>query len=116
MDKLPERCTQCRNQCPADALQCGRGKAYFEMLKNGETPQPEKVLESDNPLVSLLARCGRAAAHKSERMRAHGKDDAELLRSLSPEEQTQLQALLTKLDTAWQERKYHGQHGGPHTH
>lgn len=116
--QLPERCTQCHNQCPADQLRCGRGKAYFEALKNGKTPQTRQETESDHPLIQLLTRCGQAAAHKSERMRAHGKDDAEILHPLSQEEQAQLQNLLTKLDTVWREehRKHHERHGGMHFH
>lgn len=115
---LPEHCNQCHNQCPAGQLRCGRGKAYFEALKNGETPQVWEKTESDTPLVRLLDRCGHAASHKSERMRAHGKDDSEMFHALSPEEQAQLYSLLAKLDTAWQAEhsKHHGSHGGSHTH
>lgn len=29
-------CNQCPNQCPADALKCGRGRHYFEQLENPE--------------------------------------------------------------------------------
>lgn len=74
--------------------------------------------ESDTPLVRLLGRCGHAASHKSERMRAHGKDDFEMFHPLSPEEQAQLQNLLTKLDAAWQEEhsKHHGSHEGHQKH
>lgn len=116
--QLPEHCNQCHNQCPADQLRCGRGKAYFEAIKNGETPQVRKEPESDTPLVRLLSRCGQAASHKSERMRAHGKDDSEMFHPLSQDEQAQLQNLLTKLETTWQEehRKHHGSHGGSHAH
>lgn len=31
-----KNCNQCPNQCPADALRCGRGRAYFARLENGE--------------------------------------------------------------------------------
>lgn len=27
-------CNQCPNQCPKDALKCGRGRRYFEQLEN----------------------------------------------------------------------------------
>lgn len=27
-------CNQCPNHCPADALQCGKGRHYFEQLEN----------------------------------------------------------------------------------
>lgn len=28
-------CTQCPKQCPIDELQCGKGRVYFEEMKNG---------------------------------------------------------------------------------
>ena len=126
--KLPENCNQCHNACPAEELKCGRGKAYFEALKRGETP-PERGRKertpSDHPLVRALTSCGRVAAHISVRLRANGKDESEIFRSLSQEEQEELQRILTKLDQAWQaERgKHHGagqregdHHGGSGHH
>lgn len=108
---LPTNCNQCHNACPADALKCGRGRAYFEALKNGE-PIPERS-PSTNPLVLALSACGRAAEHKSARMRDHDVDDAEMFRCLTQEEQAQLQAILSKLKQTWDEEhaKRHGGHG-----
>ncbi|MDO4308695.1 MAG: MarR family transcriptional regulator [Eubacteriales bacterium] len=32
-DMKPERCNQCREHCPLDALQCGKGRKYFEQIQ-----------------------------------------------------------------------------------
>ena len=118
-NKLPTNCNQCPNGCPADALKCGKGRAYFERLKSGEAA-PEPLPESENELVRLLTKCGRIAEHKSSKMREHGKDDGAMFQSLSEEEQTQLSTLLTKLQTTWkaEHEKHHGPHGhhGDHKH
>lgn len=114
--KLPENCNQCHNACPAEELKCGRGQAYFEALKRGETPPergPRERSSSEHPLVRALTACGRTAEHISERLRANGKDEGELFGSLTQEEQEELQRILGKLDQAWQaERAKH--HGAGH--
>ncbi|MBQ9269261.1 MAG: hypothetical protein IJ206_07030 [Oscillospiraceae bacterium] len=120
--KLPENCPQCHNQCPADALKCGRGSSYFEALKNGETPDagPErrKKFESDQPLVRLLVACGRVAEHRSEKMREHGADEAKMFQCLTGDEQAALQQILEKLEQTWREdhAKHHGDHGHREKH
>lgn len=114
---LPANCNQCHNHCPADDLSCDKGRAYFERLKNGE-PAPEPA-ESENELVRLLTKCGRVAEHKSVKMREHGKDEAAMFQCLDREELSQLQTILTKLQTTWREdhAKHHAHHGEPgHNH
>lgn len=109
--KLPERCDQCPNHCPAESLLCGRGRAHFERLKRGETE-----FHSEIPLVNLLVECGGIAKHKSEMLRMHGVDESNVFgSSLSEEEQAQLLALLQKQKAAWDrehaERHRSGHHG-----
>lgn len=36
MNMEMKNCNQCPNQCPVDALRCGRGRAYFAQMENGE--------------------------------------------------------------------------------
>lgn len=111
-NNLPTNCNQCPKGCPADALNCGKGRAYFERLQNGGAA-PAPMPESENELVRLLTKCGRVAEHRSEKMREHGKDEAVMFRCLSEEEQILLKELLTKLQTTWKEdhAKHHGHHG-----
>jgi hypothetical protein len=118
--KLPEACDQCPNHCKATELKCGRGHAYFERLKNGETP-----FHSENPLAEVLVRCGELVKYKGERMQQHGDDIGMLFEDgLTAQEREQLLALLQKQYDFWQQRHYeahknghpHGPHGphGPH--
>ncbi len=115
--KLPENCPQCHNHCPADALKCGRGRNYYEALRNGETPEtaPERrrPADSENPLVRLLVACGRVAEHRSEKMQEHGADEAQMFACLTEAERETLGSLLGKLESAWREehQRYHGEHG-----
>lgn len=108
---LPTNCNQCPNNCPADDLNCGKGRAYFERLKNGNAA-PEPV-ESENELVRLLTKCGKIAEHRSEKIREHGRDESVMFQCLAEEERSQLQAILSKLQTTWKDEhaKHHGHHG-----
>lgn len=108
---LPANCNQCPKSCPADALSCGKGRAYFERLQNGEN-SPE-IAGSENELVRLLTKCGKVAEHKSEKMREHGKDEAVMFQCLTGEEKAKLQELLSKLQTTWKED--HAKHYGLHS-
>ena len=110
-NSMPANCNQCPKGCPADALSCGKGRAYFERLQKGETA-PEAMPESENELVRLLIKCGRVAEHKSEKMREHGKDESAMFQCLTEEEQAVLKEILSKLQTTWKEdhRKHHGHH------
>lgn len=56
---------------------------------------------SKNELVKLLSICGEVAEHKSEKMQEHGKDEAEILSAISPDEQSLLKTLLMKLQKQW---------------
>lgn len=56
---------------------------------------------SKNKLVNKLSLCGQVAEHKSEKIREHGGDEEGILRALTEEEKAQLDAILTKLQTAW---------------
>ena len=56
---------------------------------------------SKNELVKKLSICGQVAEHKSEKMQEHGVDEEAILSVLSAEEKAQLDALLSKLQTAW---------------
>lgn len=106
---LPEHCNQCKNKCPAQALQCGRGRAYFARLQRGE-----KEFCSQNPLTRLLVQCGQIAKHKGEMLQAHGVEESAMFQQgLSPEEQAQLLALLQKQVDAW-EREHAQRHQGGH--
>lgn len=56
---------------------------------------------SKNKLVKKLSISGQVAEHKSEMTQTHGGDENTILSALSLEEQSQLDALLTKLQDAW---------------
>lgn len=64
---------------------------------------------SKNELVKLLSICGQVAEHKSEKMQEHGKDEANILSTLSEDEQGQLKTILEKLQKQWLEdhKKHH---------
>ncbi len=115
-NNMSANCNQCPKSCPAEALSCGKGRAYFERLQNEETA-PVAMPESENELVRLLTKCGKVAEHKSEKMRQHGKDESDMFQCLTEEEQVELKGFLSKLQTTWKEehQKHHGHHGG-HKH
>lgn len=58
---------------------------------------------SRNTLVNKLSICGQVAEHKSEMCQSHGRDEGTILAVLSDDEKEQLDALLSKLQTAWLE-------------
>lgn len=63
---------------------------------------------SKNELVRKLSICGQVAEHKSEKMREHGADEAEIMAVLTDEERARLDEILTKLQAAWlQDHKEH---------
>ncbi len=63
---------------------------------------------SKNELVKQLSICGQVAEHKSEKMQEHGVDESQILSALSQEEQAQLGAILSKLQSRWIQE--HAQH------
>ena len=58
---------------------------------------------SKNELVRKLSICGQVAEHKSEMAQQHNGDEENILAVLSEEEKTQLDAILTKLQSRWLE-------------
>ena len=66
--------------------------------------------ESKHPLIHQLSICGQVAEHKSEMIRTHGGDEAQILAALNEEQQSQLQSLLDILQSAW--LKDHAEHHG----
>ena len=95
--ELPEHCTQCENHCPAEALRCGRGKAYYARLKNGEE------FRCDNDAVNALVECAQAAKHMGRMLTLHGGSADDILSALNADEQAQLLALLQKQQVRWNE-------------
>lgn len=98
-------CPQCDNHCPADALQCGRGRRFFGVEKESHSHG------ESGSLTSLLQRCGRFAHHTDE-------EETILFQALTEEEKAVLQGLLEKLDAGW--RAQFGEevlsHGHHHKH
>ena len=98
-------CPQCLRHCPADALSCGRGKAFFageqdigdrshhehdhERREHGPHGRPDKYT-----LEGLLMICGHHLHHG-------GADDLSFA-VLSANEQEELKLLLTKLVDSWE--------------
>jgi len=111
--KMDERnnCPQCPRHCPADALSCGRGRAYFDQENDapkqghghGEHDHKNRGSHEEhgdhhskpgkNTVEGLLRICG----HKLH----HGGVDGDLCAALSEGEQKQLKELLTKLVESW---------------
>lgn len=56
---------------------------------------------SKNDLVKKLSICGQVAEHKSEKMRENGVDEEAVFASLSPDEKSELDRILTKLSDEW---------------
>lgn len=98
-------CPQCDNHCPADALQCGKGRRFFG------SEEEERSHRESGSLASLLHRCGRFVHHSAE-------EEKLLFQALTEEEKAVLQELLGKLETGW--RAQFGEevfsHGHPHSH
>lgn len=100
---LPDDCNQCDNHCPSSALKCGRGKAYFTRIKNGEQ------FRCDNDCVNLLVDVAQAVKHIGIRKQQHNAGTDDLLDGLSTEEQEQLRLLLQK-----QQAKMNADHAKRH--
>ena len=113
---LPENCSQCPRHCPADALSCGRGKAYFERLRSGDQ------FESDDETANALVELAQGVKHMGTMMKRMGRDTTSLLDALTEDEQAQLLALLKKQQDSFNKahaarqaagNPQHGR-GGPH--
>lgn len=98
-------CSQCGNHCPADALQCGKGRRFFGLEEENHSHK------ESGGLTSLFQRCGHFVHHA-------GEEEEILFQALTEEEKAVLQALLGKLDTSW--RAQFGEeafsHGHHHNH
>lgn len=101
--QLPTHCSQCENHCPAEALRCGRGQAYFTRLKSGEH------FHSDSEAANALVELAQAVSHMGRIRQLHGGSTADLLNALDESEQAQLLALLQK-----QQARFHADHAKRH--
>ena len=99
-----QHCDQCENQCPVEALQCGKGRKHFGLEPAGEGGHGQP----SGP-IGLLRQCGHMLHHGG----ASGED---LLRALTPGEQAELERLLGILAADWQSRCPAGksEHRPPH--
>ena len=101
-------CPQCPRHCPADALSCGRGRAFFGQESSMQEDHEEHEHRGfDHPrgerghhgkpdletLEGLLQACGHALHH--------GREESVSFTALSQEEQLQLKMLLKKLLESW---------------
>lgn len=101
-------CDQCENQCPVDALQCGKGRRHFglEPAEGGKEKHGRQLPEGP---LGLLMQCGHFLHHSG----LYGEN---LLQVLSPAEQAELERILSKLLVDWKNRMpggghNHGNHG-----
>lgn len=111
-------CTQCHNQCPVDALKCGRGKAFFgeegKMAAdrggegngreghggNGHGKDGHGRGPSFNPdsLYGLMRGCGHYLHHSQ----GNGcPDESVLFGALDEQERDELKRLLAKVLNSW---------------
>mgnify|MGYP003542729380 FL=1 len=119
-------CPNCPRHCPKEALSCERGIRFFDQDEPGDSGfgrgkdhhhghhaehhgSPRFFeSESKNPLVLALSKASAIAEHKSQMMRAHGKDEGTMFSVLTEEEQKELSSLLDKLLDQW--AKAHAAH------
>lgn len=125
-----QTCPQCDNHCPADALQCGKGRKYFgaadenreqghdghgehRHAHNGHAHGQEygkhgqehgRGGRSKSGLAGLFHRCGHFLHHTD-------LEETELFCALTDEEKATLGTLLEKLSADWQTR-FGGDHAG----
>lgn len=114
-----QTCPQCDNHCPADALQCGRGRKYFGTADDGHghdhSHDGHGHGHPKSGLAGLLHQCGRFVHHTE-------LEEGELFQALTDEEKASLQALLEKLAADWRGRcgeesfGGHGHHHGREGH
>lgn len=89
-------CDQCENQCPVDALQCGRGRRHFGLESKADGKERIGHEISQGP-IGQLRQCGHLLHHGGV-----GGDD--LLSALNPQEQSELERLLGTLLADWKAR------------
>lgn len=106
-DKKITNCNQYPNHCPADALQCGRGRHYFEQLENpgaveastGESRNHRHGKSDD--LYGLMRACGHYLHHSVGRHQEEREEN--LFAALGGAEQETLKGLLKKLLDSWEQ-------------
>ena len=111
-------CNQCPNQCPADALKCGRGRHYFEQLENPEGIKSEERGQhghgeshggghgrghgKSDDLYGLMRGCGHYLHHSGGKHQKAGEENR-LFAALDEGEQECLKGLLKKLLDSWEQ-------------
>ena len=99
MDK--QHCDQCENQCPVDDLQCGKGRRHFG-LETEEHGKGKPDRELPGGALGLLMQCGHVLHHSGA---------AADLSALNPQEQAELERLLTILLADWKDKAPSEGHG-----
>lgn len=105
-NKQMTNCNQCPNQCPADALQCGRGRHYFEQMGNAEAAKSHdrgnnyhddshgRGHGKPDDLYGLMRMCGHYLHNNG--------GGTQLFDGLEEAEQESLKKLLKKLTDSWE--------------
>lgn len=96
-----QHCDQCENQCPIDALKCGKGRKHFGLEPAGGGEGHGR--EMPQGPIGLLMQCGH--------MLHHGGAEGDLLAALNEQEQAELERLLGKLVADWKAKAPAGHHG-----
>lgn len=110
--KVEANCPQCPKHCSRDALNCGRGRAYFGIETSEDTHEEgrgghgghgsrfaelEKLEPEQMTLAQLLIRCGFIAGKKL----SHQGEGADIISGLTDEDRENVQESLVKLLKAW---------------
>lgn len=89
-----QHCNQCENECPVDALRCGRGRRYFGLeAEDSRTGKHHDCKTEDGP-IGLLRQCGHILHHNE----ICGED---ALSALNAEEKKELSRMLGILVQDW---------------
>lgn len=112
-------CNQCPNHCPADALQCGKGRHYFEQLENPDAAAADGEEHrghgeghghreghhgKSDDLYGLMRACGHYLHHShSGGKHQDGSERNHLFAALDETEQETLKGLLKKLTDSWEQ-------------
>lgn len=99
-------CDQCDNQCPVDALKCGKGRRHFG-LESKEDGKERMGREMPKGPIGQLRQCGHLLHHG-------GVSGDDLLSALNSQEQAELERLLGTLLADWQARANSESHRGHH--
>lgn len=96
-----QNCPQCPNHCPANALRCGRGRAWLKQREEDGSGESEE-------LYGLMRRCGHYLHHSAGQ--GHGREQKQgnhekdrLFDALNEEEKDCLKDLLKKLLDSWEQ-------------